>query len=91
MGLFTAFAIYFLIWWLVLFVTLPFGMRSQLEMNDVVAGTEPAAPANPQMGKRLLWNTIISLVVFAVYWFVIYYLGYGLDSLPDFMPQRSVT
>ena len=27
----TAFAIYFVLWWLVLFVTLPFGVRSQHE------------------------------------------------------------
>ena len=26
----TAFAIYFVLWWLVLFLTLPFGVRSQL-------------------------------------------------------------
>jgi len=27
----TAFAIYFVVWWLVLFLTLPFGVRSQHE------------------------------------------------------------
>ena len=33
----TAFAIYFVIWWIVLFLTLPFGVRSQHEDGEGVA------------------------------------------------------
>ncbi len=82
---FTGFAIYFVIWWTTLFITLPFAMRSQVDAADVTPGTEPAAPVNPQMGKRMLWNTVFAGVVFFLYWFVVYYLGYGLDAFPDLL------
>ena len=62
----TAFAIYFVLWWIVLFVTLPFGVRSQHEDGESVAGTDPGAPITSQMGKKLIWTTAISAVVFAV-------------------------
>ena len=34
----TAFAIYFVMWWIVLFLTLPFGVRSQHEDGGGRAG-----------------------------------------------------
>jgi len=85
MGIGTGIAIYFIVWWLTLFITLPFKMRSQFEDGEVVEGTEPAAPADPQIMKRMLWNTVFSLAVFGLYWFVFYVLDFGLDDIPDFM------
>jgi predicted secreted protein len=64
----TAFAIYFVIWWIVLFVTLPFGVRSQHEDGEAVAGTDPGAPIATLMGRKLIWTTVISAVVFALAW-----------------------
>jgi predicted secreted protein len=63
----TALAIYFVIWWIVLFLTLPFGVRSQHEdAGGVIEGTDPGAPVITRMGRKLLWTTIISAVLFAV-------------------------
>ena len=90
MGIATGIAIYFLIWWLVLFVSLPFRMRPQFEDGPVVDGTEAAAPANPQMAKRLAWNTVISGVVFILFWFLVYYLDFGIDSIPEIIPIRRL-
>ena len=61
----TALAIYFVIWWIVLFLTLPFGVRSQHEDGEGTDGTDPGAPVISRMGKKLLWTTIISAVLFA--------------------------
>ncbi len=61
----TAVAIFFLIWWVVLFAVLPWGIRSQHEGGDMVPGTDPGAPAIPNLGRKLLWTTLVSLVVFA--------------------------
>jgi predicted secreted protein len=60
----TGFAIYFVLWWVVLFVTLPFGIRSQHEDGGGAAGTDPGAPVASQMGRKLIWTTAISAVVF---------------------------
>ena len=48
----TAIAIYFLIWWVVLFAVLPWGVRSQEEAGEVVPGTDPGAPAAPKVWKQ---------------------------------------
>ena len=61
----TAFAIYFVLWWLVLFLTLPFGVRSQHEDGEGAPGTDPGAPMLTRMGAKLIWTTIISAVIFA--------------------------
>ena len=62
----TMFAIYFVLWWLVLFVTLPFGVRSQHEDGEGAPGTDPGAPIASQMGRKLIWTTVISAVIFAI-------------------------
>jgi predicted secreted protein len=61
----TGFAIYFVMWWIVLFLTLPFGVRSQHEDGEGAPGTDPGAPIATQMGRKLIWTTAISAVLFA--------------------------
>jgi predicted secreted protein len=62
----TAFAIFFLIWWVVLFAVLPWGIRSQHEHGGEIApGTDPGAPAIPNLKWKLLWTTLVSIVIFA--------------------------
>ena len=62
----TAFAIYFVLWWIVLFLTLPFGVRSQHEDGAGAPGTDPGAPIMARMGRKLIWTTVISAVIYAV-------------------------
>jgi len=62
----TAIAIYFIIWWVVLFAILPWGVRSQAESGEVVPGSDPGAPAIPRLGAKLLWTTVVASVVFAL-------------------------
>ena len=62
----TGFAIYFVMWWIVLFLTLPFGVRSQHEDGEGSPGTDPGAPVASQMGRKLIWTTVVSAVLFAV-------------------------
>lgn len=71
----TALAIYFVIWWTVLFVTLPFGIRSQREEGEEIEGTDPGAPSMPRMGRKMLWTTIISAIIYAVM-ATLYWQGY---------------
>ena len=63
----TAFAIYFLIWWVTLFAVLPWGIRSQAESGEVVHGSDPGAPALPRLLAKLVWTTAVSAVVFAIF------------------------
>lgn len=60
---FTYVAIYFVIWWTVLFAVLPFGVRGQHEDGEVTDGTEPGAPINAHLWQKALATTLISAVL----------------------------
>ena len=62
----TGFAIYFVLWWVTLFLTLPFGVRSQHETGEGAPGTDPGAPIASRMVAKLMWTTLISAVIFAI-------------------------
>ena len=66
MSLVTAIAIYFVLWWVVLFAVLPWGVRSQEESGAVAPGTDPGAPTLPALLRKLMWTTIVSGIVFAL-------------------------
>ncbi len=76
----TSIAIYFIIWWVVLFAVLPWGVRSQQEQGTITPGSDPGAPAIPGLKRKLVWTTIVAGVVFAA-WHVVY--AYRLIALDD--------
>jgi predicted secreted protein len=70
-SIFTALAIYFVIWWISLFLVLPWGVRSQDESGEVAPGTDPGAPVLTNLRRKLVWTTIVATAIFAA-WFVVY-------------------
>jgi predicted secreted protein len=64
----TILAIYFLIWWTVLFAVLPWGITSQHEAGEITPGTDPGAPTVTGFKSKLIWTTIVATVVFAVFY-----------------------
>ncbi len=62
----TILAIYFIIWWVVLFAVLPWGVRSQEESGDISPGTDPGAPAVHKVWIKLFWTTVVATVVFGI-------------------------
>jgi predicted secreted protein len=61
----TALAVFFLIWWVVLFAVLPWGVRSQHEAGEMPPGTDPGAPTNFRLGRKLLWTTLVAGLIYA--------------------------
>ena len=64
-------ALYFIIWWLVLFTVLPIGVRTQAEEGDIVPGSAESAPAAPRLAFKALLTTAIATIVFAVVYFTL--------------------
>jgi predicted secreted protein len=66
-----AFAIYFVIWWTVLFAVLPFGVRTQGDAGEIVPGTPASAPVAPRLKRVALVTTLVAAAVFAVVYVVV--------------------
>jgi predicted secreted protein len=77
----TAAAIYFIIWWITLFAVLPWGVRSQAESGEVVPGSDPGAPAIPNLLIKLVWTTVVASIVFAVVALIYVYRLVTIDDL----------
>jgi len=64
MSLVTSIAVFFVLWWLVLFLTLPFGVRGQWEDNEQQGGTDPGAPQKTNILRKFAITTLLTLVIF---------------------------
>jgi predicted secreted protein len=82
-------AIYFIVWWTVLFAVLPWGVRSHREAGITPGeGTDHGAPVLPQLLKKALITTFVSAVLYAG-GFAIWKAGWvSLDSIP--MPYKDI-
>lgn len=65
MSLITGCAIYFIVWWITLFIVLPFGIERD---RNVESGNDPGAPTNHGMMRKLIANTLLAFVI----WLIIY-------------------
>lgn len=81
----TAIAIYFVIWWTVLFAVLPLKIRTQGEAGEVVPGSESSAPARPQLLLKAALTSVLAGIVFLGLWAVLH-SGLSLDDIP-FLPK----
>jgi predicted secreted protein len=66
----TLVAVFFLIWWVVLFAVLPWGIHSQHEDGAIAPGTDPGAPVLPKLGRKLMWTTLVACVLYAAFYVV---------------------
>ena len=66
MSLAFGFAIYFIIWWIVLFAMLPIGVRTSEEAGEEsTPGFAESAPHRPRLLPKMLATTVIAGIVFA--------------------------
>ncbi|WP_119458620.1 DUF1467 family protein [Rhodospirillaceae bacterium SYSU D60014] len=59
--------VYLIIWWVVLFTVLPWGVRVPEEPEE---GHASSAPENPRLWKKVLVTSVVSLLV----WLLVYYI-----------------
>ncbi len=64
MNWFTAILIFVVIWWLVFFMALPWGVRSAKEAGEEVeAGHADGAPVKPQLWLKAAATTLIAALI----------------------------
>ena len=79
-------AIYFVVWWTVLFAVLPWGNRTQAEVGVIEPGSAPSAPARPRLVLKAIATSILSAVLVALLIWA-RSAGWSLDDLPQFGPH----
>ena len=84
---FSVFALYFIIWWTVLFAVLPFSLRTQDDEGETVLGTVSSAPSGRHLLRAVLRTTIVSLLICALFYIVTKGFGLTFDDLPKFVPD----
>lgn len=80
-------AVFFIVWWVMLFVSLPIGLRTQDEDRDVTLGTTASAPRGPHMLRAIIRATIMTTIVLIVFYVVTRVLGYSFDDIPRVVPD----
>ncbi|MGE0501915.1 MAG: DUF1467 family protein [Rhizobiaceae bacterium] len=83
----SALAVYFVIWWLVLFAMLPFSLRTQDEDGDVTLGTVASAPRGPHMLRAVIRTTIVAAMIVGAFYGLTKGLGYSFDDIPRIVPE----
>ena len=58
--------IYVNLWMIIFFMVLPFGITNQIYSPDYQKGTDPGAPVESRMKKKILITTLISTVIFSL-------------------------
>jgi predicted secreted protein len=81
MSWWTILAIYFVVWWTILFAVLPWGMRTQEEEGEVVLGTTASAPVRPRLVAKAFWTSVVAAVLVGVFWIVVVRYGLSLSAV----------
>ena len=85
MSIFTALAIFFVIWWIALFAVLPWGVHSQHESGEMAPGTDPGAPVLTNIKLKLVWTTIVAGLAFSIFFVVYVYRLLELNRLATWL------
>lgn len=72
-----AVATFFCMWFITLFVVLPFFASTQDEAGDVVPGTPESAPAKINILKVFAVNTVVAVIAFSAVYAIIANLDAG--------------
>ena len=62
-------AIYLLIWWLVIFAVMPFGIRTHRELGEkLIPGQVHSAPGNFRPGRIAFYTPLVSTVLMGLFY-----------------------
>ena len=59
------------IWFMTLFIVLPIGLRTQGDKGEIVPGTHASSPVNAQLGRKVKWVTLITILLWVPLYFII--------------------
>lgn len=83
MSIFGGVVTFIVVWWIVLFMVLPFGIKSQIESDaNIVKGTDIGSPKKPNLKTKFLITTLIAFLIWSS-GFLLFYMN--IISINDFL------
>ena len=89
MGPVSAAVLFAVVWFLVFLIVLPIRVQTQGDLKDIVPGTHAGAPEHHHLGKKAVWTTVISLVVWGFFVAVILSGVISVDNLEDWVGRGA--
>lgn len=86
MAITSAIVLFMVIWALIFFMVLPWGVVSQQESGEIVPGTPASAPTDAQIKRKVLITTGIAAVVWLAAFLAITYRVFSIDDIPFLTP-----
>ena len=84
-----AFVLFSVLWFLILFIALPLKLKTQSELGTVIDGTPPSAPENPQLKRKMIWVSIVTLIIWIPLCLVIISGVFSISDLDFYGKLRS--
>jgi len=63
--------VFVVLWWLVFYMSLSFGVRGQWEEGGAEGGTDPGAPVKASIPRKMLITTGIAIVLWSAVWTIV--------------------
>lgn len=67
MSVFGLIVVFTIVWWVIFFAALPFGVQ-RTQDNELQPGHDPGAPRNPMLWRKALATTAITIVLVGGSW-----------------------
>lgn len=74
-------AVFFIVWWLVFFAVLPWGVPNDHEGREVTLGQERGAPDMPMLGRKVLITSLIAAVITGGVYVAFAVFGFTMEDL----------
>lgn len=74
--------VFVLLWWLVLFLVLPWGVRTQDEVGENVPGSAGSAPERPLLWRKMAITTALAAALWGAVYLALASGWIGIEDLP---------
>lgn len=83
MGPVSALVLYAVVWFMLFLIILPIRVKTQGDLNDIVPGTHAGAPEHHYLGKKALWCTGLSFIIWGIFVAIILSGVISVDALEN--------
>jgi predicted secreted protein len=89
MGPVSALVLYAIVWFMLFLIILPIRIQTQGDLKDIVPGTHAGAPEHHHLGRKALWCTGLSLIIWGIFVAIILSGVISVDNLEDWVGRGA--